>query len=287
MSFSTELKTELCKLKSSECCRRAELFAMAAFGLVFSREKISVITQTHAVAQNFAYLLKKNFGINTNVYSSSGVRPTHTIKLIGTNAAAVFDALNNYTPTENDCCKNAFLRGAFLSCGQISNPEKSIRIDFRVKNPDLTTLLCDALKEKNLEFKVSGRQNFDLIYIKKSESVEDLITIMGAGNITLKIMDAKMINELRNNTNRKANLEVSNLDKIVNSSLIQRNAIKKIISSEKFETLPDDLKEAALLRMANPEASLKELCKLCDYSITRSGFNHKLQKLIEIANNIK
>ncbi|MBQ0083576.1 MAG: DNA-binding protein WhiA [Clostridiales bacterium] len=286
MSFSAELKTELCKLKVSECCRKAELSAMAVFGLDFSRKNISFLSGTAAVAQNFGYLLHKTLRLSVRSAGSDGIRPTYKVSLTENDAAVLKEYLENFVLSENECCLNSFLRGAFLACGQISDPDKSIRIDFRVKNKEYTDYLCNLLTNRGLDFYISRRDKYDLIYIKKSESVEDLITCMGAGNITLKIMEAKMVKELRNDTNRRANIEVFNLGKIVNSSVKQRTAIEKIIKKEKFETLPDDLKEVALLRMANQEASLEELCKLCSFSVTRSGLNHKLQRLIDLSKEI-
>lgn len=286
MSFSAELKTELCKLRSPECCRKAELFAMAVFGLIFSGEKIEILTQSADTAQNFAYLAKKVYSARADITSSNGARPTFKAVISGADAEKIFADLPKIEVTE-DCCKNSFLRGAFLACGQISDPEKGFRIDFRIKNREFMPLLVNILTERELPFSVSKRDKYDLIYLKKSEAVEDLITMLGAGNITLSVMQAKMLNELRGDTNRRANIEISNLSKIVESSIKQRKAIEKIIKREKFESLPEDLQEVALLRTGNPEASLGELCKLCSFSVTRSGLNHKLQKLIEIAERIK
>ena len=127
------------------------------------------------------------------------------------------------------------------------------------------------------------RSSKNVIYFKKSETIEDLITIMGAGNITLELMDLKIIKEVRNNINRRNNAEVANTAKMVEASIKQRNAISFLIKQEKFDILPPELQEIALLRMANKEATLGELCRLSSFPLTRSGLNHRLRRIIETA----
>ena len=292
MSFSSELKTELCNLKVSECCRFAELCGMMMFGQSFSNSKISVLSDSQAVASNFAYLLKKTFGIRPNFESSNGKRPMYKAFVVeAEERKRIIEFFSNTffvdTTLKKDCCRDSFIRGAFLVCGQIQNPEVEQRVEFRIKNTDNTDFLFDILKDRGILLNKSSRQGADLLYTKKSEVIEDLVTAMGASSVTLELIDVKMIRELRNNINRKNNAELSNTSRVIEASIQQRKAIKYLIDKQKFEILPDDLKEVALLRMANPEASLSDLCRLSSVSITRSGLNHRLKKIIDIVEEIK
>lgn len=292
MSFSSTLKTELCSLKSPECCRTAELYGMLIFGQSFKAEKISILSDTPAVISNFNYLIRKKFGFLCKSVNSEGKRPMYRSFLEkAKEREAVLDDFNkSFTPDsffKKDCCRDAFLRGAFLVCGQIQDPEKEHRAEFRIKATKYTDIIESLLNERGIEFNKGYRQNSDIIYIKKSDSIEDLVTAMGASSLTLNLIDIKMIKELRNNINRKNNAEIFNTSKIIEASIEQRNAIKYLIENEKFEILSDELKEIALLRMANPEASLTELSRLASESITRSGLNHRLQKIMEIVKELK
>ncbi len=293
MSFSTVLKEELCSFKTTPCCRRAECYAMLLFGQSFSAKKISLLSKTPAVIQNLSFLLKKSFGITADILCPKGSAVPNKAVLSKESCEELFNALNispdnilNPVILQSECCSCAFLRGAFLACGQIQSPEKGARIDFRIKNKPLAGILGEVLDEIGIKYSLSERDTYTLLYIKKSESVEDTVTAMGASNVTLQLIDEKMIKELRNNINRRSNLEVSNLSRVVNSSLRQRAAIEKIIKSGKFEMLSPALQELALLRMANHEASLSDLCRLYSTSITRSSLNNMLSKLIEIGEKI-
>lgn len=292
MSFSSELKVELSNLKLSECCRFAELCGMMMFGQSFSQNKISILSDTKEVASNFGYLLKKCFSIKAQYSSSEGKRPMYKafVPSLEDRKTIIDYFTNNFfadTTLKKDCCRDAFIRGAFLVCGQIQNPEVEHRAEFRIKNTENTEYLYNILIERGIILNKSTRQGADLLYTKKSETTQDLVTAMGAFATTLELIDVKMIKELRNDINRRNNAELSNTSRVIEASIIQRNAIKYLIDNEKFEILPDDLKEIALLRMANPEASLTELSRLSSVSITRSGLNHRLKKIIDIVEELK
>ena len=291
MSFCGKLKTELCNIKSSECCRIAECYGIMLFGRFFSRDKIGIQTENEAVAQDFCYLLKKCFGIYVSPVSSTGKRIVHKVSI--QNAAdcqKIFERLGSedifYTDIlSKDCCRAAFIRGMFLSCGQCEEPEKNPRIDLIVKNEALVPTVIGLLNDAEIEPNMTVRSGKTVIYLKKSETVEDFITIMGAGNITLELMDLKIIKEVRNNINRRNNAEEANTAKMIEASIKQRNAISYLIKKEKFDILPEELQEVALLRMANKEATLSELCKLSSFPLTRSGLNHRLKRILEVAQN--
>lgn len=298
MSFCSELKSELSQLKTSECCRTAEFCAMLMLGKSFCINKACITSSCRGVIQNFCFLTRRVFGIKPDIHESFGTRPTYTAKIcaadcekifthFGANSENITEKIIDAGIVQNECCRFAFLRGAFNVCGQMQDLSKGLRVDLRIKNRGITHIIENIMSEVGLEFNVSHRNDCDVLYIKKSESVEDFITGIGAGNVTLKIIESRVISELRLNTNRRSNAEVANLSRVVESSLKQRSTIEKIIKSGKFETLPTALQETALLRMANPEASLTELCRLYSGHITKSGINRQLSALAEIAEKIQ
>ncbi len=289
MSFSRKLKTELSSVKMSECCRIAECYGIMLFGQSFLNDKIGILTDNEAVAQNFLYLLKKCFGITATISASCGKRPMYKVGI--TDKSDIEKIIPKTDIIQflyeeiliKDCCRNAFIRGMFLSCGQCQDPEKGVRIDLKIKDRKFTPVILGLLGDMQIEPNLTLRDGKDILYFKNSETVEDFITVMGAGNITLELMDLKIIKEVRNNINRRNNIELANTTKTVEASVYQRGAVKFLIDNEKFQILSPALQEIALLRTSNPEASLSELCNLSSIPLTRSGLNHRLRKIVEAA----
>lgn len=293
MSFSATLKNELCNLRTSDCCRRAECYGLMLFGQSFSYDKISLLTDNEAVAQNFSFLLKRCFGVPAVITSSCGKKPMHKVT-VGASAdreKIINTVCNGETINQSiisrDCCRDAFIRGAYLACGQMQNPEKGLRAEFCVKNTLLTDAFTEVLLTRGLTPNRTKRGQRDILYFKKSDSVEDLMTVMGVAGITLDLIEVKILKEVRNNINRRNNVDMANLSKTTDASVKQRSAIKYLIEKGKFDILPPELQEIALLRTANPEATLSELCRLCSISLTRSGMNHRLQRIMDIAEEYK
>ncbi len=291
MSFSRTLKTELCGKKSAPCCRTAECYGMLLFSRSFNKNKISLLSDSEAVAQNFSFLLKKCFGVKAKNTAATMFKCELTDK---EEINKILSLLNitegnpiNEDIIKKECCAAAFIRGAFLAGGSITDPEKEYRAEFRIKNTEIACFLYRLLYELQLEPKLTRRKDSDVVYLKKSESIEDLITVLGASAITLRLIDVKILKDVRNNINRKNNLEDANTSKTIDASIRQRNAVRLLIEKNKFDILPAELQEIALLRNANPEATLSELCKLSSVSLTRSGLNHRLNKIMEIADKYK
>ena len=294
MSFSRDLKTQLCELRQSECCKMAECYAFMLFGQSFSTQKISLLTDNEKVASRYSHLIHRLFGATVTTLISSGKKTTYKV-FVGNKSDRlnIINRLNlsidspntyiNHFLLKKDCCKNAFLRGMFLSCGQAADPEREYRIDLRVKNPDLAYSVFDLLYKKELEPRITLKNLTNYIYIKRSERVEDFLTLIGAATLSLQVMDTRVIKDFRSKLNRKGNFEDANTSKVVNASLEQRSAIEFLINSDKFSLLTEELQYAANLRLNNPYAPLSELCKISDAPITRSGLNHRLRKIVEIA----
>ncbi|MBQ6816241.1 MAG: DNA-binding protein WhiA, partial [Clostridia bacterium] len=273
-------------------------YGFMLFGQSFTEQKISLLTDNEATAKRYAYLIKHCFSVFTKTVVGGGKKTTYKVFVdsqsdrdrIINSLGLVKGQINsiiNQNVIKKDCCKNAFIRGMFLACGQASDPVKEYRIDLRIKNPELAYATFDLLYKHNLEPKITLKSLTNVIYLKKSECVEDFLTVIGATPITLKLMDIKAIKDFRSMVNRKGNFEDANNSKVINASVLQREAIEYLINSGKFSLLSDELRFAAELRLNNPYASLSELCKISSVPITRSGLNHRFAKIIEISKEFK
>lgn len=185
------------------------------------------------------------------------------------------------------CCRSAFLRGVFLSCGVLVNPAKEYHFEFKVTGKALADKLYAFLSETGLDFRRTTRKGFEILYLKGSEQIEEVLTYMGAVKSALKLMDIKIVKEVRNNVNRVTNCETANIGKTVRASMKQVEDINFILQQKGMEFLPRDLQEVAQLRLENPEMSLNELTREFPSEISRSGLNHRLKKLEEIARELR
>lgn len=298
MSFSRELKSQLCEVKSSECCKKAECYGFMLFGQSFTAQKISLLTDNEAVAHRWAYLIRHCFDVtvktevniakktNYKVYVELSEERTRILNMLGIDKNSPSSYINSDI-IKKDCCRSAFIRGMFLGAGQATDPEKEYRIDLRIKNSELAYATFDLLYKRSLEPRITLKNLANVIYLKRSECVEDFLTIIGASNLSLQVMDARAVKEFRSKLNRKGNFEDANSSKIVNASIEQRSAIQFLLDNDKFSLLSEELQYAANLRLENPYAPLSELCKLSSVPLTRSGLNHRLKKIMEIAENLK
>jgi len=306
MSFSSEVKSELSSLKlSSIDAVKAECYGLMLFGRNFSEEKISLRTESEAVADRFIYLstelfkplLEKRFlapktQSRKNLYTINFIDKSHCCDVYRS-FGYIENVINLRIIQKNISGPrhiSDFLRGVFLSCGSISNPDKNYHLEWRVQYKALCKDLCDLLENiKETETITPGvikRNGRFIIYIKGSEQIADLLTFMGAFTSSMTIMGTKAMKQVRNTVNRKTNSEIANIKKTAKASANQLKIIEKLIAQNKFQTLPKELKEIARLRLDNPELSLSDLGKMIDPPISRSGVNHRLAKIIEIANNI-
>ena len=184
-------------------------------------------------------------------------------------------------------CPGAFLRGVFLSCGTVTDPERGYHLEFVVPYKKLCMDLMKLLDELNLNPKYIIRKGNHVIYFKDSESIEDVLAIIGAQEASLYVMNVKIEKDVKNKINRIVNFELSNIGKTIGASNIQIEAIEYIENTVGISSLPDNLQGVARLRIDNPEASLKELCTLSDEPITRSGINHRLERIVKFADELK
>ena len=189
----------------------------------------------------------------------------------------------NYAVLEEDHCRTAFLRGAFLAGGSVTDPAKRYHLELATSHLSVSRELHALLLEMGFSPKESRRKANAITYFKQSYAIEDFLTAMGAPLAAMELMNAKAEKDLRGSINRRVNCDAANLDKAVDAAQGQIEAIYKLEERGMLENLPDKLKEAVDLRMAHPELTLSQLAELCDPPVSKSAFNHRLRKLMELA----
>lgn len=185
------------------------------------------------------------------------------------------------------CCKRAFVRASFVACGSIADPNKQYHMEFVSSDYDLMTDLKEIISEFGIDGKIIERKTYFVVYYKEGEQLVDLLNIMSAHKALLEFENLRVIKEVRNNINRKVNCETANLNKIVSASVRQSEAIEYIKNTVGLDFLPDNLRTMAIARLKNPDASLKVLGELVDPPIGKSGVNHRLNKICEMASELK
>lgn len=297
MSFSTDVKKELCSAYASRTVGDAECYGMLFGSRSFSFDKILFQTGNREIAEHFINLLRHIFDITASVSSGGNKKPTFRVCIesdidrkrimyrLGYSADSELIIKTDRFKAEGSV--KAFVKGVFLAAGNVSDPEKEYRIDFSFKTNIDAEQFVNLLASKGIKLSICKRDNRYITYTKNSTTVEDLLTFMGAGTETLNLIGVKIFKNVRNKLNRQNNCETSNILKTANASYIQTKAIEKLKNTGKLAALPEELVEVANLRLQNPEMSLAELSRLSKTKLTRSGINHRMQKLLEISNSIK
>ncbi len=296
MSFSSSVKDELAAVNNeSECCDHAQAYGLALFGKTFSPRAISLTTEHTTVADIYC----------SKIHHATGVNPTVTLTKAGNNKIEipsqedrikVYDAFShssndislriNYSNFNCDECYKAFLRGVFLSCGTVCDPNKSYHLEFVVSYAKLTTDLLKIIEDMNLSPKYSIRNSNHIIYFKNSEEIEELLALIGANELTLQFMVTKVEKDVINRINRKNNFEYANMIRTIDAGLNQVQAINKLKANGKFDSLTPELRELCEIRLQNPEASLSELSDLLDNKVTKSGIKHRLKKIVDLSKEL-
>ena len=304
MSFSLSVKEELAKIEyMPPCCRHAMTYGMLLFGREFRSDKISIMTEHEVVAKKYAELLRAETGARAEISVSKAGKYTVSVNerdietvlsCFSTSGNESFTRINrgnllNESDNESEvlnCCNAAFFRGAFLSCGTVSDPNKGYHLEFVVPFRTLSLDLMKMLTEYNLKAKHMVRRYVNIIYIKDSESIEDLLNIMGAQSCAFNIMNIKIYKDFRNISNRRANFDSANVARTAIAACAQVEQIQKIIDSGKLGELPEDLRKIALLRVENPDSSLREFGEMFSPPLSRSAVNHRIKKLIAFAEQL-
>lgn len=296
MSFSSDVKSEISKAENiSSCCFHAQVYGLVLFAH-FSKYNLSITTENTDVFSLYVSYLREYCGVEP-IISKSGTKKMTAYVKTDADKTKVFDKFGhsfneatlriNRANISDECCAGAFLRGAFLSCGTVTSPESGYHLEFVVPYKKLCTDLIKFLDELNLNPKYIVRKGNHIVYFKDSESIEDILAIIGAQDASLYVMGIKIEKDVKNKVNRKLNFEMSNISKTVDAAQIQISAIELIESRQGLSSLPDNLQKIARLRLEYPESSLSELEKLLDEPISRSGINHRLNKIVKIAQDIE
>lgn len=308
MSFSGEVKNELVKqLPSHKHCQLSELSAIFTFGnLDFSEsdgiKKLRFLTENALIAKKVFTIVKKSFNIKLGVFfQKAGLKNKSlygieicgdkTIKKVLADLRLVQD-LNGFIYTGkpekmNNCCRFSFIRGAFLMLGTINDPVKSYHMEFSASKAVSEKLLQSMLSCISEDTKISTRKGERFVYIKDGSVIADVLAAMGASVSLMNYENTRAIKETRGMVNRRVNCEVGNLKKAASAGQKQVKDIEFIIEKNELDNLPENLQQIALLRINNPEASLQELGEMMNPPLGRSGVNHRLQKLISIAEDLR
>ena len=295
MSFSSDIKSEFCKVEfKRECCLRAECYGAWLFSRCFTLRESAFVTESGPVARRLLELAAAGAGVSGELTFGVSRRRKPAYRVSLPDAGSKDAMLQEFGHTgrettlrlnranlENDCCTAAFLRGAFLTCGTATDPSKEYHLEFAVAHQHLANDLYTLLSEVDafpLSPAVAARKNGYVVYLKESGPIEDLLTYLGAPSAAMELMQVKMYKEVKNNINRKTNFETANMDKTFSASARQVAAIAAISDTVGLSSLPEELQELARLRLDNPDMTLRELS--ARLGITRSGVNHRLQRLL-------
>ncbi len=299
MSFSQDVKNEIVQKKiTRECCALAASYGIACFGRYFDSKGLVLHTELLGVAQ----YAKRLFGIcgvhgaiitkerpSGPLYEFKVDDPQEVDKMLKLFHCEEEQVSRHIDPRLIRCghCFSAFVASAFLCCGTMTDPSKEYNLEFLCPRYNLAKDLEGILAEHEFTPRRTVRKGVNVIYVKASEQVADLLTFMGAGGAAMQIMDHKMFKELRNKTNRLNNCEMANIDKVVTANVAARRAIEYLQEKGDFDALPAPLRQAAQLRLDWPDLSLAQLVQKSPESISKSGLSHRLKKLEQLADELR
>lgn len=282
MSFSSQIKEKLSEAEF--VCPKCAVYETAgalAFGGVVNGHCIKFSTENESVAKRVKSNIFETFGIDAEI--TKGAR-TRRIEINDVYSA---ENITGGISPEGDipfsCCRAAYARGAFLGGGSVTDPKKGYHLEFDTRDNDTARYLAKILSRDGIDAKITERKGYYVLYIKGSDRIADLLGYMGAASGTFEMYSIQIEREMRNSINRRVNCETANTNKAAMASGKHLVAIKKIRNANKWDKLPDVLKEIGELREEYPEDSLKELGEKTDPPIGKSGVNHRLNRIIEIA----
>lgn len=313
MTFSSVAKNEISKIPvENQCCQIAELSALIKMtGTIqiygASGIGIKLSTENASIARMVFTFLKNNFGIHTKVvvrknkqlkknnnytlYIAPEMNSEIILKKVGILGESEKGTKINYKIPHNlikkSCCKKAYLRGVFLGGGSVSDPEKTYHLELVTNNEDYAEDVKNLVNSYHLNAKVVDRKGSYVVYLKEGEQIVDFLNIIGAHNALLNLENVRVYKEVRNNVNRIVNCETANLNKTIDAAIRQMENIKYIKETIGLKRIPKGLIEIAELRLKYQDASLKELGEMMDPPIGKSGVNHRLRKLDQLADSIR
>ena len=297
-SFAGKVKNELCRVPVQRlCCARAEAYGVLLYGNTFSPTEVRLITESADFAARLPRLFQRAFGLKFDRLPEEergklifGItdrsKLDRIINQLGYDPRQNLVLHVNFGLLEDECCRTAFLRGAFLAGGSVTDPEKRYHLELDTGHAQASREVATLLTEMGFLPHSVRRGGSSVIYFKQSEHIEDLLTTIGAPAAAMDIMTAKVDKEIRNGANRAMNCDMANVNKTIDAALEQKNAIHRLQENGRLERLPEKLRQTALLRLQYPEMSLSQLAEKCDPPVTKSCMNHRMRKLLEEAKKL-
>lgn len=318
MSFSSDVKKELARnISAARHCRIAELAGMIGMvGHVDCQDgkpvRIVISTERSVIANTMSELIKKLFGLVPECSVKRTGADSRVYKMVFNRQEDVERILTTLKITEKtgnssgnvrgmdcqemhisglviqkDCCRRAFIKGVFMTSGSISDPEKGYHFEIVCDNPERAELISGIIHNFGIDSKVIARKRYHVVYIKDGTMIVDMLNLMGAYSSLMDMENIRILKDIANNVNRKVNCEAANLNKTVNAAVRQIEDIEYIIKVKGIHYLPDNLVELAQARLEARDASLKELGEMINPPIGKSGVNHRLRKISEIADHLR
>lgn len=294
MSFSSDAKGELCRaLPSRKCCAQAECYGLLLYANRFDQTQIRIVTESEDLAARLPALFRRAFHISFDRLPELAAGK-QTFAITAPDKLSILFAAFGYGPErsvahhinfgvlEEDHCRIAFFRGAFLAGGSVTDPAKGYHLELTTSHASVNRELLTLLRETGFAPKSAQRGANHMTYFKQSEAIADFLTAVGAPLAAMELMNAKAEKDLRGGVNRRVNCDAHNLDKAVDAAQEQLQAIRRVLQYQSLEELPPKLAEAARLRLDNPDLTLSELAALCDPPITKSSLSYRLKKLSEL-----
>ena len=300
MSFSAQAKAELCQFRAEKkSLALAECYGILLYGHSFSAREIRLITASDAFAQRLPRLFRRAFGLSFDQLPPEGAAGKRSFAVTDREKLRrIFDAFGaepdstlshhiNFGVLEEEGCMEAFIRGAFLAGGSVTDPEKRYHLELATSHQSVSRETVSVLLDLGFSPKETMRQANALLYFKKADVIADFFTAIGAPVTAMNVMTAKVDKEMRNKVTRLTNCDVANADKTVAAAQEQIDAIRAVAREYGgLDALPEPLKDAALLRITNPEASLADLSRLSSPQVTKSCLSHRLKKLVAMAEKL-
>lgn len=275
MSFSSQVKTELYEhISSSRHCRLAELGALVTLQSGDGDKVKSNDKENKKKIDKLARLL------NIDIRSEEAAK---ALKLVSEGSSIYAD----HMLVERSCCKQAFMRGAFLACGSLTDPNKGYHLELVCENEQGAELIMYIMGELQLSPKRVTRKKYEVVYLKDGSMIVDFLNIIGAHNALMDMENVRILKDMRNSVNRRVNCETANINKTVSAAVKQIEDIRYIEEKKGLKYLPEGLRKVAELRIDEPEMSLREIGEMLNPPVGKSGVNHRLRKISEIANELR
>ncbi|MBW7477684.1 DNA-binding protein WhiA [Paenibacillus oenotherae] len=307
MSFAAQTKKELTLIEADPCCERAELSALIRMNgsVQLSSRKVilDISTENAAIARRIYTLIKKLFAVHTellvrkkmrlkknNVYIVRiPVKVQEILSELGIVAEGfMFNQGIDKDMIRKPCCKRSYLRGAFLASGSVNNPEgSSYHLEISTMYEEHCKALVELANKFDLNARCIERKKGFIFYMKEGEKIIELLSIIGAHQALFKFEDVRIMRDMRNSVNRIVNCETANLNKTIGAAVRQIDNIKLLQKEIGLQSLPDKLREVAEIRLQHPDLNLKEVGEMLKGTVSKSGVNHRLRKIDEMAEKIR